>query len=64
MDRGENYGKKNVTQPGGGKNATIKTLTNVANQERSIKNVVGPPRLGPAGTGNKLSSGTLNRKGR
>lgn len=46
-----NYGNKTVNQPGGGKNATIRTITNVSNPERSRKIVTQPCRLGPAKLG-------------
>lgn len=46
------YGTKQITQPGGGKNATIKhNVETITNPGRSFKIVTGSPRLGPAKMG-------------
>jgi hypothetical protein len=65
MAHSKEYGNKQISQPGGGSNATIKTLTNVANPMRSRKIVVAPCRTGPAYMGgNQPTAGMKNRQGR
>ena len=64
-DYDNNYGNKKITQPGGGPNAIIRTVTNVTNPQRSVKIVTAPCRPGPAKPGgNQPTAGMRNRQGR